>query len=279
MPVQDMFFRIKPMLKNIKRGVSNIMLSGKVGLILGIANQHSLAWHITKALAEAGAQLVLTYQGERFETKLKKLCDNHLQVSPLLLPCDVMDDRQIENVSTQIGQAFNRLDFVIHSIAYAEKEDLTGKFIDTSREGFKIALEISTYSLLAIARQAVPLMSGGGSIITLSYLGSRRFIPHYNVMGVAKAALESSVRYLAYDLGEKGIRVNALSPGPVNTLSARGIKGFTNFLNYTRENTPLQRNIEGREVGNAALFLCSDLSSGITGETIFVDAGYHLKGY
>lgn len=255
------------------------MLSGKVGLILGIANQHSLAWHITKTLAEAKAQLILTFQSERFETKLKKLCDNFFQTSPLLLPCNVEDDRQIENVCVQIGQTFNRLDFIIHCIAYAEKEDLTGKFIDTSREGFKKALEISTYSLLAIARPAVPLMTNGGSIVTLSYLGSQRFIPHYNVMGVAKAALESSIRYLAYDLGEKGIRVNALSPGPVNTLSARGIKGFTNFLSYARENTPLQRNIEGSEVGDAALFLCSDLSRGITGETIFVDAGYHLKGY
>ena len=255
------------------------MLSGKIGLILGIANQHSLAWHITKALAGAKAQLILTYQHERFEKKLKKLCDSFSQSSPLLLPCNVEDDRQIENVCAQIGQTFNRLDFIIHCIAYAEKEDLTGKFIDTSREGFKKALEISTYSLLAVARPAVPLMTDGGSIVTLSYLGSQRFIPHYNVMGVAKAALESSVRYLAYDLGEKGIRVNALSPGPVNTLSARGIKGFTNFLSYTRENTPLQRNIEGSEVGDAALFLCSDLSRGITGETIFVDAGYHLKGY
>ncbi|MGI6307489.1 MAG: enoyl-ACP reductase FabI [Dethiobacteria bacterium] len=255
------------------------MLSGKVGLILGIANQHSLAWHITKALAEAKAQLILTFQSERFEKKLKKLSAGFFQTSPLMLPCDVQDDRQIKNLYAQIEQTFPRLDFIIHSIAYAEKEDLTGKFIDTSREGFKTALEISTYSLLAIARPAVPLMADGGSIVTLSYLGSQRVIPHYNVMGVAKAALESSVRYLAHDLGEKGIRVNALSSGPVNTLSARGIKGFTNFLGCVRENAPLQRNIEGSEVGDAALFLCSDLSRGITGETIFVDAGYHLKGY
>lgn len=255
------------------------MLNGKVGLVLGIANQHSLVWHITKALAEARAQLILTFQGERFETKLKKLSANFLQSPPLLLPCNVEDEQQIENVYAQIRQTFNRLDFIVHCIAYAEKEDLMGKLIDTSRAGFKKALEISAYSLLAIVRPAVPLMTNGGSIITLSYLGSQRFIPHYNIMGVAKAALESAVRYLAYDLGEKGIRVNALSPGPVHTLSARGIKGFTSFLNYTGENTPLQRNIEGNEVGKAALFLCSDLSSGITGETIFVDAGYHLKGF
>lgn len=255
------------------------MLSGKTGLVLGVANQHSLAWHITKALAGAGARLILTFQSERFEKKIKKLCADTLQPPPLLLPCNVKDDRQIESVCTQIGESYERLDFIIHSVAYAEKEDLTGKFIDTSREGFKEALEISTYSLLAVARPAAPLMTGGGSVVTLSYLGSRRFIPHYNVMGVAKAALESAVRYLAYDLGERGIRINALSPGPVNTLSARGIRGFTDFLGYARENTPLKRNIEGSEVGSAALFLCSDLSRGITGETIFVDAGYHLKGY
>lgn len=255
------------------------MLSGKTGLILGVANRHSLAWHITRALSDAGARLILTFQGERFEKRINKLCAEFLQSSPLLLPCDVEDDRQIEDLYTQIGQAYERLDFIIHSIAYAEKEDLAGKFVNTSREGFKKALTISAYSLLAVVRPAVPVMTGGGSIVTLSYLGSQRFIPHYNVMGVAKAALESSVRYLAYDLGEKDIRVNALSPGPVNTLSARGIRGFTNFLSYAGENAPLKRNIEGDEIGNAALFLCSDLSRGITGETIFVDAGYHLKGY
>lgn len=255
------------------------MLKGKTGLVLGVANRHSLAWHITRALAGAGARLILTFQGERFEKRIDKLCAEFLQSPPLLLPCDVENDRQIEDACLQIRQTYERLDFIIHSVAYAEKEDLTGKFIDTSREGFKKALEISAYSLLAVARPAVPLMTDGGSIVTLSYLGSQRYIPHYNVMGVAKAALESSVRYLAYDLGEKEIRVNALSPGPVNTLSARGIQGFTNFLSYARENAPLKRNVEGNEIGDAALFLCSDLSRGITGETIFVDAGYHLKGY
>ena len=255
------------------------MLKGKTGLVLGVANRHSLAWHITRALAGAGARLILTFQGERFEKRIDKLCAEFLQSPPLLLPCDVENDRQIEDACFQIRQTYERLDFIIHSVAYAEKEDLTGKFIDTSREGFKKALEISAYSLLAVARPAVPLMTDGGSIVTLSYLGSQRYIPHYNVMGVAKAALESSVRYLAYDLGEKEIRVNALSPGPVNTLSARGIQGFTNFLSYARENAPLKRNVEGNEIGDAALFLCSDLSRGITGETIFVDAGYHLKGY
>ncbi len=255
------------------------MLEGKVGIVYGLANQHSLAWYITKALSDAGARLIITYQNERFEAKLKKLTSGNLITLPLMLPCDVQDDSQIKNVYRQIEQDFGKLDFIVHSIAYAGREDLEGKFIDTSREGFKIALEISAYSLLAVTRPAVPLMTGSGSVVTLSYLGSERVIPNYNVMGVAKAALESCVRYLAYDLGERGIRVNALSPGPVNTLSARGIKGFTNFLNHVGANTPLRRNIEGSDVGNAALFLCSDLSRGITGETIFVDAGYHTKGY
>lgn len=255
------------------------MLNGKVGLVLGIANQHSLAWHISKALAAAKARLILTVQGERFEKRLKKLVgEAGFPLSPLLLPCDVQDDRQIEDLYTQIKENFPRLDFIVHSIAYAEKEDLAGKFVDTSRQGFLTALEISAYSLLAVTRPALPLMQEGGSIVTLTYLGSQRAVPHYNVMGVAKAALESAVRYLAYDLGAKGIRVNALSPGPVNTLSARGIKGFTDFLSHVRDNTPLQQNVGGSEVGDAALFLCSDLARGITGETIFVDAGYHLKG-
>ncbi|NLJ56538.1 MAG: enoyl-ACP reductase [Firmicutes bacterium] len=255
------------------------MLDGKVGLVLGVANQHSLAWHISKALADARAQLILTVQGERFEKRLKKLvAEAGFHQPPLLLPCDVQDDRQIEDLYTKIKEKFPRLDFLVHSIAYAEKEDLAGKFVDTSRRGFQTALEISAYSLLAVTRPALPLMKEGGSIVTLTYLGSQRAVPHYNVMGVAKAALESAVRYLAYDLGAKGIRVNALSPGPVNTLSARGIKGFTDFLGHVRANAPLQQNIAGREVGDAALFLCSDLARGITGETIFVDAGYHLKG-
>ncbi|MDO9534799.1 MAG: enoyl-ACP reductase [Bacillota bacterium] len=254
------------------------MLEGKNGIVFGVANQHSLAWYIAKALSEAGASLALTYQNERFEKKLKKLIENNLKVSPLLLPCDVQNDQEIERVYEQIGESFGKLDFIIHSIAYAEREDLEKKFIETSRSGFQTALETSVYSLMAVTRPAVPLMNNGGSVVTLTYLGSERVVPNYNVMGVAKAALEASVRYLAFDLGEMGIRVNALSPGPINTLSARGIKGFTNFMGYVRENTALRRNTTGEEVGDAALFLCSDLSRGITGETIFVDAGYNIKG-
>lgn len=256
------------------------MLEGKVGVVFGLANQHSLAWHITKALAGAGASLAITYQNERFESKLKKLTAAHLQASPpLLLPCNVQDDGEIENVYREIEQRFNKLDFIVHSIAYALREDLENDFITTSRSGFQTAMEVSVYSLLAVTRPAIRLMKNGGSIVTLTYLGSQRVVPNYNIMGVAKAALESSVRYLAYDLGEKGIRINALSPGPVNTLSARGIKGFTGFLADVHDHTPLKKNTEGSEVGDAALFLCSDLSRGITGDTIFVDAGYHIKGY
>lgn len=255
------------------------MLEGKVGVVFGLANQHSLAWHITKALAEAGANLAITYQGERFESKIKKLVANHLKTSPLLLPCNVQDDGEIENVYRIIGQNFNKLDFIVHSIAYAFREDLDNEFTATSRSGFQTAMEVSVYSLIAVTRPAIPLMKDGGSIVTLTYLGSQRVIPNYNIMGVAKAALESAVRYMACELGEKNIRVNALSPGPVNTLSARGIKGFTGFLADVRSNTPLKRNTEGSEIGSAALFLCSDLSRGITGDTIFVDAGYHIKGF
>jgi enoyl-[acyl-carrier protein] reductase I len=256
----------------------NFLLQGKKGIVFGVANRHSLAWFITKALSGAGAQLAITYQEERFEKKLKKLMENELDDQPLALPCDIRDDAQIESVYQRLGETFGQLDFIIHSVAFASREDLEGKFIHTSREGFLLAMEISVFSLAAIIKPALPLMDKGGNIVTLTYLGGQRAIPNYNVMGVAKAALESSVRYLAADLGEQNIRVNALSPGPINTLSSRGIKGFSSFLDHVRQKTPLQRNIEGKEVGDAALFLCSDLSRGITGETIYVDAGYHIMG-
>ena len=218
------------------------MLKGKVGVVFGLVNQHSLAWHITKALAEAGASLAITYQSERFESKVKKLIAGHLQQtsSPLLLPCNVQDDWEIEYVYRETEQQFNKLDFIVHSIAYAPRDDLENDFIVTSRSGFQTAMEVSVYSLIAVARLAVPLMKDGGSIVTLTYLGGQRVVPNYNIMGVAKAALESSVRYLAYDLGKKGIRVNALSPGPVTTLSSRGIKGLTGFLADVRDHAPLR---------------------------------------
>ncbi|MEW5921509.1 MAG: enoyl-ACP reductase [Bacillota bacterium] len=254
------------------------MLEGKTGVVFGVANNHSLAWSITKALDSAGAGLAISCQGERFINKIQKLTAEHLKNKPLLLACDVQDEQQIARLYEQIDAAFGRLDFLVHSIAFASREDLEGTFLQTSRDGFRLAMEISVYSLLAVTRLAIPLMREGGSIITLTYLGSRRFMPHYNVMGVAKAALESAVRYLAGELGPQGIRVNALSAGPVNTLSARGIRDFSSFLHTAAAKAPLQRNISGEEVGDATLFLCSDLSRGITGEIIYVDAGFHITG-
>lgn len=254
------------------------MLEGKTGVVFGLANHRSLAWFITKALDMSGARLALTCQGERFIPKLQKLTAQHLKNKPLLQVCDVQDEQQINQLYEYIGAAFGRLDFLVHSIAFAGREDLEGTFLQTSREGFRLAMEISVYSLLAVSRPAVPLMQDGGSIITLTYLGSQRFVPNYNIMGVAKAALESTVRYMAGELGPGGIRVNALSAGPANTLSARGIKDFPSILHTVAARAPLQRNISSEEVGAAALFLCSDLSRGITGEIIYVDAGYHITG-
>ncbi len=255
------------------------MLKGKKGVVFGVANDHSLAWFITKALDKAGADLAITCQGERFVNKLENLVATHLQNKPLLITCDVQDETQVAKLYEQIGASFGSLDFLVHSIAFADRKDLVGSFLQTSLDGFKLAMEISVYSLLAVTRPAVPLMREGGSIITLTYLGSQRFMPNYNVMGVAKAALESSVRYLAGELGPQGIRVNSLSAGPVNTLSARGIKDFSSILGTVAAKAPLRRNISGEEVGDTALFLCSDLSRGITGEIIYVDAGYNVTGF
>lgn len=255
------------------------MLEGKKGLVFGVANQRSLAWFITKSLSNAGAELAVTYQDERFLKKLDKLTQTELKKPPLLLKCDVQKDDDVNNVYNEVQNSFGELDFLVHSIAYAAKEDLEGNFIDTSRDGFKLAMEISVYSLLAVVRSALPLMKEGSSIITLTYLGGQRVIPNYNVMGVAKAALESTVRYLAYELGEKGIRINALSPGPVNTLSSRGIAGFTDFMGHFKNKAPMKRNIESEEVGDAAIFFCSHLSRGISGEVIHIDAGYHVTGF
>ena len=260
-------------------GRNNKLLKGKTGVVFGVANDHSLAWFITRALDRAGAKLAVSCQGERFVKKIEKLASAHLQNKPLLIPCDVQDEAQVAQLYEQIDATFGRLDFLIHSIAFADRKDLDGSFLQTSRDGFNLAMQVSVYSLLAVTRLAVPLMREGGSITTLTYLGSQRFMPNYNIMGVAKAALESSVRYLAGELGPQGIRVNALSAGPANTLSARGIKGLSSFLETVEEKAPLKRNISGEEVGDTALFLCSDLSRGITGETIFVDAGYNIVGF
>ena len=252
--------------------------SGKHGLIVGVANKHSIAWAIAQATARRGATLAITYQG-RFEEHVKGLSEG-LPSPPLILPCDVSSDDDIAAVYDRIDKEFGGLDFLVHGAAFAPKAELEGRFLDTSRDGFRIALDISAYSLIALAKGATPLMErrGGGSIVTLTYLGSDRVFPHYNVMGVAKAALESSVRYLAADVGPKNIRVNAVSAGPIKTLAARGISGFSEILNVYPARTPLRRNVDAAEVAESAAFLLSDAGKGITGEVLMVDAGYHIAG-
>ena len=253
-------------------------MHGQVGLIVGVANHRSLAWAIARAVAAQGARVVLTYQG-RFEEHVKELAAT-LDPETLVLPCDVQQDAEIDAVFSRIQEIHGGLDFLVHGVAFAPREDLTGGFAQTSREGFRLALDISAYSLVALSRGAQPLMqaAGGGSVLTLTYLGSDRVFPGYNVMGVAKAALESSVRYLAADLGPQGIRVNAISAGPVKTLAAAGIGGFSSILNIVREKAPLRRAIDTTEVGDAAAFLLGQGGRGITGEVLLVDAGYHVVG-
>ena len=253
-------------------------LTGKVGLIVGVANHRSLSWAIAQSTAAAGATLVLTYQG-RFEERVGELADT-LTPRPLVLPLDVQQDDQIDAAFKRIQEDHGGLDFLVHGVAFAEREDLAGAFSDTSREGFRTALDVSAYSLIALSRAAKPLMAarGGGSIVTLSFLGADRVFPNYNVMGVAKAALESSVRYLAADLGPQNIRVNAISAGPVKTLAAAGIGGFSAILGVVREKAPLRRAIEASEVADTAAFLFSQAGRGITGDVLMVDAGYHIVG-
>jgi enoyl-[acyl-carrier protein] reductase I len=253
-------------------------LHGKVGLVVGVANHRSLAWAIAQAAAREGAALVLTYQ-TRFEDHVRTLAAE-LPAPAVVLPCDVQADAEIDAVFAEIDRAHHGLDFVVHGAAFAPREDLTGGFVHTSREGFRQALDVSAYSLIALARAALPLMQarGGGSLLTLTFLGSDRVFPNYNVMGVAKAALESSVRYLASDLGPKAVRVNAISAGPVKTLAAAGIGGFSSILTVVREKAPLRRAIDAADVGEAAVFLLSDAARNITGEILMVDAGYHVLG-
>lgn len=252
------------------------LMSGKKGVILGVINKRSIAWGITQAVCGAGAEVALTYQGERVEESVRSLA-KELDIS-VVLPCDVTVDQQIDDLFAALKERFGRLDFLVHSIAYAPSEALEGEFVGTARDAFKIAHDVSAYSLVALARGARPLMQGGGSIVALTYYGAEKAVPGYNVMGVAKAALESAVRYLAADLGPEGIRVNAISAGPINTVAARGVSGFTNMLKLHAERAPLKRNVTQAEVGNAALFLLSDLASGVTGEVLHVDAGYHAIG-
>jgi enoyl-[acyl-carrier protein] reductase I len=253
-------------------------LAGKVGLVVGVANKRSLSWAIAQRAAQAGATVVLTYQG-RFEEHVGELAET-LTPRPLVLPLDVQNDSDIDAVFARIQQEHAGLDFVVHGVAFANRDDITNPFVQTSRDGFKMAMDISAYSLIALARGAKPLMEarGGGSIVTLTYLGSTRVFPNYNVMGVAKAALESSVRYLAADLGPQNIRVNAISAGPIKTLAAAGISGFSTILGIVREKAPLRRAIDAGEVADAALFLLSAAGRGVTGEILMVDSGYHILG-
>ncbi|MCC6992263.1 MAG: enoyl-ACP reductase [Acidobacteria bacterium] len=253
-------------------------LDGKVGLIVGVANKRSIAWAIAQAAAREGATLVLTYQ-DRFAEHLQDLAAS-LTPAPTLLPCDVQDEAQIAAVFDARAATHGGLDVVVHGAAYAPREEITNPFTQTSREGFRIALDVSAYSLIALARGAKPLFEarGGGSIVTLSYLGADRVFPNYNVMGVAKAALEASVRYLAADLGPSNIRVNAVSAGPIKTLAAAGLGGFSTILGVVRERAPLRRTVEASEVAEAAVFLLGSGASGITGEVMMVDSGYHAVG-
>lgn len=253
-----------------------MLLEGKTGLIVGVANKRSIAWSIAEALHREGARLAFNYQGERLEENVRGLASG--LSGSIVHACDVTKDDEIEALFSRVKVEFGRLDILVHCVAFANRQDLEGEFLTTSREGFRLALDISSYSLTALARAAAPLMEGGGSVVALTYLGSERVVPQYNVMGVAKAALEASVRYLAYDLGKRNIRVNGISSGPISTLAARGIPGFTKMLQFVREKSPLQRNTEPAEVGDAALFLCSSLSRGVSGEVLFVDNGYHIMG-
>ena len=252
--------------------------SGKVGLIVGVANKRSLAWAIAQATARRGARLVLTYQA-RFEEHVRELAAT-LEGGALVLPCDVASDEEIAAVFSRVDAELGGLDFLVHGAAFAARDDLVAPFVDTSRDGFRLALDVSAYSLIALARGAMPLMQkrGGGSIVTLTYLGSERVFPNYKVMGVAKAALEATVRYLAADLGPNRIRVNAVSAGPVKTLAAAGIAGFSSILHVYPERAPLRRNVDAAEVGEAAAFLLGDASSGVTGEVLMVDGGFHVTG-
>jgi len=251
---------------------------GKRALVFGVANERSIAWGITRALHEQGCRdFAFTYAGEVFEKRMRPLAESI--DARVILPCDVGDDAQIDHVFDEIGRRWDGLDVLVHSIAFAEREDLDGRFIDTSRAGFLKAIEISAYSLVHLARKAEPLLAARrGSIVTLTYYGSEKVVPNYNVMGVAKATLEASVRYLAADLGAAGIRVNAISAGAIKTLAATGVRGFRGLLGLAEERAPLRRTVSQEEVGRTAAFLCSDAGAGITGETLHVDAGYNIMG-
>ena len=252
------------------------LMKGRRGLVMGVANDRSLGWAIASACAAQGAEIAFTYQGESLGKRVRPLAES--LGSSLVFPCDVGDDASIDAAFTSLGESWDKIDFLVHAIGWADKAYLRGKYLDTPREAFRVALDISCYSFIAVAQRAVPMMRSGGSLLTLTYLGAERVMPHYNVMGVAKAALESSVRYLAADLGAQNIRVNAISAGPMKTLAANGIGDFRYILRWNEYNAPLGRNTSMDDVGGAGLYLLSPLSSGVTGEVHHVDSGYHIVG-
>ena len=254
-----------------------LTMQGRNAVVFGVANKRSIAWAIAQRLSEAGTRLAITYQNERLKREAHDLITELPGAEAF--QCDVSQDSEIEKLYGELKQRYERLDVLVHSVAYALAEDLKGDFLNTSREGFRVAHDISVYSLIAVSRAAAPLMANGGSIITLSYFGAEKVMPSYNVMGVAKAALEATVRYLAYSLGPHKVRVNAISAGPIKTLAARGIAGFSEMHKAHSERSPLKRNVEVKEVGDAGLFLASDLSTAITGETLYVDCGYNIMGF
>jgi enoyl-[acyl-carrier protein] reductase I len=253
------------------------LLNGKIGLVVGVANKRSIAWAIAQAWHNAGATLAFTYQGERLKENVEELAGS-FGADTLMLPCDVTKDEEIVRVVAAVREKFGKLHLLLHSVAFAPREALEGTFLNTTREAFRVAHDVSAYSLIGLAREAAPLMTEGGSILSMTYYGSQKVVPHYNVMGVAKAALEASTRYLAYDLGPRKIRVNCISAGPVNTLAARGIAGFSDMLKHYEAHTPLKRNVLPDELGATGTFLASDGAAAITGQVLYVDCGYEIMG-
>ncbi|PID36967.1 MAG: enoyl-[acyl-carrier-protein] reductase FabI [Rhodobacterales bacterium] len=256
--------------------MSNGLMQGKRGLIMGLANDKSIAWGIAKALADAGAELAFSYQGEVMQKRVAPLAES--LGAQIVLPCDVSDEASMDALFDALKEKWGKLDFIVHAIGFSDKSQLRGLYADTTRDNFMMTMDISVYSFTAVARRAAEMMEDGGSMLTLTYYGAERVMPHYNVMGVAKAALEASVRYLAEDYGKRGIRVNAISAGPIKTLAASGIGDFRYIMKWNELNSPLRRNVTTQDVGNSALYLLSDLGSGVTGETHHVDAGYHVVG-
>ena len=253
-----------------------MIMEGKKGLIVGVANNRSIAYGIAKACKREGADIILTYQNDKLKKRVEKVAEE-LDVKNIY-PLDVTNEEELKALKESIERDYGKIDFLVHSVAFAPREALDGEFINTSKEAFRIAMEISVYSLIDLVRTLEPIMNDGSSILTLTYLGSQRYVPHYNVMGVAKAALEASVRYLAVDLGKRKIRINALSAGPIKTLAASGIGDFSEILKYNEKNSPLRKNVTIEEVGNSAMYLLSDLSNGVTAEVHYVDAGYNIMG-